>query len=155
MVPACKKKEMGEKGKVITMRALIVFFILLSAVIAILKDTVLKDVAFIAQMMGISWGALAGSFLAPFLYGLYWKKTTRASVWCSFGFGVTVMVVQLVLSLCGAIPTSGFFHFIFQNSLYTGVLAMLGGLVIVPVVSLFTQKTKPTNADEIFTCYNK
>ena len=36
---------------------------------------------FIAQLMGISWGALAGAFLAPFLYGLYWKGVTRASVW--------------------------------------------------------------------------
>lgn len=154
-VPAYKKKELGEKHKVVTMRVLIVFFILLSALIAILKDTLLKDVAFIAQMMGISWGALAGSFLAPFLYGLYWKKTTRAAVWCSFGFGVTIMVVQLILSLCGAIPRSGFFHFIFQNSLYTGVLAMLGGLLIVPAVSLLTQKSKPENVEEIFTCYNK
>lgn len=153
--PAMKKKEMGEKSKVVVMRVLIVFFIILSAVIAILKDTVLRDVAFIAQMMGISWGALAGSFLAPFLYGLYWKKTTRVSVWCSFGFGVTIMVVQLALSLCGAVPTTGFFHFIFQNSLYTGVLAMLGGLVIVPAVSLLTQKSRPENVEEIFICYNK
>lgn len=153
--PAMKKKEMGEKSKVVVMRVLIVFFIMLSAVIAILKDTVLRDVAFIAQMMGISWGALAGSFLAPFLYGLYWKKTTRVSVWCSFGFGVTIMAVQLALSLCGAVPATGFFHFIFQNSLYTGVLAMLGGLVIVPAVSLLTQKSRPENVEEIFTCYNK
>ena len=154
-LPAFKKKEFAEKKKIITMRVLIVFFIILSALIAILKDTVLKDVAFIAQMMGISWGALAGSFLAPFLYGLYWKKTTRAAVWTSFGFGVTIMVVQLALSLCSAIPESGFFHFIVQNSLYTGVLAMLGGLVIVPVVSLMTQKSRPCNVEEIFTCYKK
>lgn len=154
-VPSFKKKEVGEKNKIVIMRVLIVFFILLSAVIAILKDTVLKDVAFIAQMMGISWGALAGSFLAPFLYGLYWKKTTRASVWVSFGFGVTIMVTQLVLSLCKAIPASGFLHFVFQNSLYTGVIAMLGGLVIVPIVSLLTQKSKPANAEQIFECYKK
>ncbi len=154
-LPAVKKKEFAEKKKIIIMRVLIIFFILLSALIAILKDTVLKDVAFIAQMMGISWGALAGSFLAPFLYGLYWKKTTRAAVWCSFAFGVTIMVTQLILSLCGAVPASGFFHFVFQNSLYTGVLAMLGGLIIVPAVSLMTKKSRPDNIEEIFTCYKK
>ena len=153
-IPAFKK-NVGEKKKLIIMRVLIVFFILLSATIAILKDTVLKDVAFIAQMMGISWGALAGSFLAPFLYGLYWKKTTRVAVWCSFGFGVTVMVTQLVLSLAKAIPASGFLHFVFQNSLYTGVIAMLGGLILVPIVSLLTQKSKPANVDQIFQCYKK
>jgi len=153
--PAMKKKELGEKRKIVVMRVLIVFFILLSALIAILKDTVLKDVAFIAQMMGISWGALAGSFLAPFLYGLYWKKTTKAAVWTSFGLGVTIMVTQLILSLCKAIPQTGFIHFVFQNSLYTGVIAMLGGLIIVPIVSLLTQKSKPADVDKIFECYNK
>ncbi len=153
--PIFKKKGLTEKKNLIIMRMLIVFFILLSAVIAILKDTVLKDVAFIAQMMGISWGALAGSFLAPFLYGLYWKRTTRVAVWCSFAFGATIMITQLVLSLCGAIPPSGFFHFVFQSSLYTGVIAMLGGLVIVPIVSLLTQKSRPANVEEIFTCYKK
>ena len=47
---------------------------------------------FIAQLMGISWGALAGAFLAPFLYGLYWKGVTRAGVWAGFitGVGLTV-----------------------------------------------------------------
>ncbi len=155
IMPSFKEKKVDEKKKIIVMRVLIVFFILLSAVIAILKDTVLKDVAFIAQMMGISWGALAGAFLAPFLYGLYWKRATRAAVWASFGFGVIIMVTQLILSLCHLIPESGFIHFIFQNSLYTGVIAMLGGLVIVPVVSAFTQKAKPTNTNEIFSCYNK
>ena len=154
-VPSFKNKEVGEKRKLVIMRVLIVFFIALSATIAILKDTLLKDVAFIAQMMGISWGALAGSFLAPFLYGLYWKKTTRASVWCSFGFGVTVMVTQLVLSLTKSVPSDGVLHFVFQNSLYTGVIAMLGGLLLVPIVSLLTQKSKPANVEQIFDCYKK
>ena len=145
---------MGEKKKILVLRVLIVFFIAVSAGIAILKDTVWKDFVFIAQMMGISWGALAGSFLAPFLYGLYWKKVTRPAVWTSFGFGVCIMITQLVLSLGGFIPKTGFVHFVFQNSLYTGVIAMLCGLVIVPVVSLCTQKYKPSNVEEIFDCYN-
>ena len=45
-----------------------------------------------AQLMGISWGALAGAFLAPFLYGLYWKKTTVPAVWVSFLFSTVVML---------------------------------------------------------------
>ena len=154
-VPSFKNKEVGEKSKLVIMRVLIVFFIALSATIAILKDTLLKDVAFIAQMMGISWGALAGSFLAPFLYGLYWKKTTKAAVWWSFGFGVTVMVTQLVLALTKSVPADGVLHFVFQNSLYTGVIAMLGGLILVPIVSLLTQKSRPGDVDKIFDCYKK
>ncbi|MBE6534087.1 MAG: sodium:solute symporter [Ruminococcaceae bacterium] len=154
-VPIFSKKGVSEKKKLLTLRILIVFFIAISAGIAILKDTVWKESAFIAQMMGISWGALAGSFLAPFLYGLYWKKVTRPAVWTSFGFGVGIMVTQLVLSMCKLIPESGFIHFVFQNSLYTGVIAMLCGLVIVPIVSLCTQKRKPDNVEDVFECYNK
>ena len=68
-------KNMSERKQLITMRILIAFFIILSVVLALDPPT------FIAQLMGISWGALAGAFLAPFLLGLYWKGVTRASVW--------------------------------------------------------------------------
>ena len=152
LVPA-SKKEMSEKKKLVLVRVLIVFFIALSATIAILKDTIWSDFVFIAQMMGISWGALAGAFLAPFLYGLYWKKTTRPAVWTSFAFGVGLMVAQLAISLSG-VKLSGVLGFVFKNSLYSGVCAMLGGLVIVPVVSLITRKKAPEKVDEIFGCYD-
>ena len=149
------KKEPSEKKKLLLMRVLIIFFIALSAVIAILKDSIWKDFVFIAQMMGVSWGALAGSFLAPFLYGLYWKKTTRPAVWTSFAFGVGMMTVQLLISMklfsVTGLPVLGF---VFKTSLHSGVFAMLGGLLLVPIVSLFTQKKKPENTDALFSCYD-
>ena len=55
-------KEMSEKRQVRTMQVLVIFFIAVSVFIALDPPT------FIAQLMGISWGALAGAFLAPFLY---------------------------------------------------------------------------------------
>lgn len=152
VVPA-SRKGYSEKKKLLVMRLFLVFFIALSAVIAILKDTVWSDFVFIAQMMGVSWGALAGSFLAPFLYGLYWKKTTRPAVWASFAFGVGMMVIQLLISM-NIFTVGGFLGFIFKNSLYSGVVAMLGGLIIVPIVSLCTQKRRPQNTDELFACYD-
>ena len=152
-VPA-SKKELNEKKKVGMMRWLIVLFILLSAVIAILKDSIWSDFVFIAQMMGVSWGALTGAFLAPFLYGLYWKKTTRPAVWASFIYGVGLMLVQLLVSMKVIAFDGGVLGFIFTNSLYSGVFAMVGGLVIVPIVSLITQKNKPQNVDEMFACYD-
>ena len=153
IAPASKNK-MSEKKKLLLMRLLIVFFIALSAVIAILKDSVWKDFVFIAQMMGVSWGALAGAFLAPFLYGLYSKKTTRAAVWASFVWGVGVMTVQLLISMGVFKFDGGFFGFMFKNSLYSGVFAMVGGLIIVPVVSAFT-KSRPADTDGIFSCYDR
>ncbi len=148
-----KKKSVGEKKSVFIMRLFIVFFIAVSAVIAILKDTIWSNSVFIAQMMGVSWGALAGAFLAPFLYGLYWKKTTKPAVAASFIFGVGLEIVQLMIGIGLIKIGGGFLGFVFKNSLYSGVFAMLGGLVIVPIVSLFTQKTLQNDADEKFSCY--
>ncbi len=147
------KKKMDEKKKMLTMRAFIVVFIVISAVIAIFQAK--SKNMFIAQMMGVSWGALAGAFLAPFLYGLYWKKITRAAVVTSFVYGVGLEIVQLLVSL-GVMNVSRipFVGFVFTNSLYSGVFAMVGGLVLVPIVSWLTKNTLPNGVDDMFTCYN-
>ena len=151
-----KKTKMDDKKNVFVMRLFIVFFIAVSAVIAILKDSIWADSVFIAQMMGVSWGALAGAFLAPFLYGLYWKKTSKAAVAVSFAFGTGLELLQLAISVgwlsVTDVPVLGF---VFTNSLYSGVFAMLGGLILVPVVSWLTPKTCPENVDEKFSCYDK
>ena len=78
-------KKMSEKKQLLMIRVLVVVFIAISAVIALVQYK--SNITFIAQLMGISWGALAGSFLAPFLYSLYWKKTTKAACYVSFAFG--------------------------------------------------------------------
>ena len=150
--PLCKTK-LSEKKKMLIMRAFIVVFIVVSALIAI-KQANNKSL-FIAQMMGVSWGALAGAFLAPFLYGLYSKKISKAAVAASFIFGVGLELVQLAVSL-GWISVSEIpvLSFVFTNSLYSGVFAMVGGLVIVPIVSLLTKKTVPEGVDKMFECYN-
>ena len=153
IVPAAKK-EVSEKKKIFTLRLFIVFFIVVSALIAIVKD-MFPGFTFIAQMMGVSWGALAGAFLAPFLYGLYWKKTTKAAVLTSFIFGVGIETVQLFKDF-GLISISGGpLGFVFTNSLYSGVFAMVGGLILVPLVSLVTPKQNTTNVDAMFECYQK
>ncbi|GAA0799162.1 sodium:solute symporter [Clostridium sp. AF19-22AC] len=129
-------KNMSEKKQVITMQLLIVFFIVISVVIALNPPT------FIAQLMGISWGALAGAFLAPFLYGLYWKGVTRAAVWASFIAGVGITVSNMFIGYIA-------------SPINAGAIAMIAGLVIVPVVSLVTPKVKKEKVDEIFTCYDE
>ncbi len=149
-----KNKKLSEQKSVLIMRLFIVFFIAVSAVIAILKDSIWKDSVFIAQMMGVSWGALAGAFLAPFMYGLYCKKITRAAVVSSFIFGTGLEIIQLCISVGWISLKGGVLGFIFTNSLYSGVFAMVGGLILVPIVSLFTQKTLPSNIEEKFECYN-
>ena len=145
--------RMSEAQKMTVMRIFIAVFIVISAVIAIVQAR--SRITFIAQLMGISWGALSGSFLAPFLYGLYWKKTTRASVLTAFGFGTVMMLLQLCSSLGLFTPAGPVLRWIFQNSLYSGVLSMIVSLLIVPVVSLLTQKTAPAGVDDMFRCYDR
>lgn len=126
-------KDMDEKKQLIWMRVLLAFFIILSVVIA------LDPPAFIAQLMGISWGALAGAFLAPFLYGLYWKGVTKAAVWASFFCGVGITVSNMFLKYIA-------------SPINAGAIAMIAGLIVVPVVSLLTPKLSRKKVDEIFTC---
>ena len=101
--------------------------------------------------MGISWGALAGAFLAPFLYGLYWKRTTRASVWASFIVGVVIMCGCMY----GTFTKTTFISPYFSSPINAGVLAMVAGLVIVPIVSLFTKDSNKEEVDKMFACYNR
>ncbi len=154
VIKPASKKEMDDKKQVFIMRLFIVFFIFVSAVIAIFKDAN-PSVTFIAQMMGVSWGALAGAFLAPFLYGLYWKGITKASVVVCFIWGCSVAILQLVVSLAKIdVTTWGpVLGYIFKSSINSGVIAMVGGLIIIPVVSLFTKKTE--GVDAMFECFEE
>ena len=126
--------EKVERRKVVVMRVLIVFFIVISLMIALNPPT------FIAQLMGISWGALAGAFLAPFMLGLYWRGATPYSVWACFAWGVGLTVVNM---LAGN-PI---------NPINCGAIAMIGGFVVVGVVSLMTPKMDRSRVDQIFKCY--
>ena len=129
-------KNMSEKKQIITMQILVVFFLVVSVVIALDPPT------FIAQLMGISWGALAGAFLAPFMYGLYWKGVTRAGVWAGFISGVGITVANM------------FIGFI-DSPINAGAVAMAAGLVVVPVVSFITPNPDKEKIDEIFACYDE
>ena len=132
-------KDGNIKGQVLSIRVLIVAFVLVSTVIAISQYNSPK--VFIAQLMAISWGALAGSFIAPFLYGLYWKRTTVASVWACFIFALGLVCISTVLNNLDIIKVS---------LINVGALAMLGGLVIVPLVSLLTPRPDAEKTDALF-----
>ena len=118
------------------MRIMLVFFIVISVVIALDPPT------FIAQLMGISWGALAGAFLAPFMYGLYWKGVTKAAVWASFACGVLLTVSNMFLKFIA-------------SPINAGAIAMIAGLIVVPIVSLVTPKMDKKKVEEMFECLDE
>ncbi len=129
-------KNMNEKKQLLWMRVMLVFFVVISVVIALDPPT------FIAQLMGISWGALAGAFLAPFLYGMYWKGVTKASVWSSFACGVLLTVSNMFLKFIA-------------SPINAGAVAMVAGMIVVPVVSSISPKMNKQKVDEIFTCLDE
>lgn len=149
--PAVSRKgsAMTEKRQLLWIRIFVLFFIIVSSVLAIVQAK--SSVTFIAQLMGISWGALAGAFLAPFLYGLYWKKATRASVWASFFSGIAVMCGCMYCTFTGKTFISPYF----TSPINAGVLAMLLGLVIVPLVSAFSSVHDKSGIEGMFSCYNR
>lgn len=158
-----KEEKMTEKKQILIMRILLVVFIAISATIAIIQK--IYNFSEIASLMGISWGALAGAFLAPFLYGLYSKKITKAAVISGFVTGIVVMIFSLACKLSGAtfmkatLSTGETLDF--SNSIVMGSLCMLFTLIEIPIVSALTYKYEvkkgilnPEKVDGIFSCFN-
>lgn len=113
------KPNMSEKLRVLILRLLCAIFVAVSLVLALAKPAV------ILSLMALSWGTVAGAFLAPYLYGLFWRGTTRAGAWAGALSGLTISIVFSII-YPQAIPT-------------VGSVAMLVPLVVVPVVSAVTK----------------
>lgn len=141
--PLCKNK-LDEKKSLIVMRAFIAIFLAISVIIALNKNALISD------LMGYSWGALAGAFLAPFMYGLFWKGVTKISVYVSFAVGVLGTVLHMIIK-----PTGTILGFNIASPVNFGMFLMVAGLIIVPLVSLVTPKMKKLELDEIFSCYKQ
>lgn len=150
------KKDMGEKKQVLFIRVFIIAFLALSVVLAMNKN------AYITTLMSISWGALAGSFLAPFLWGLFSKKISKASVGVCFAWGVGVTLVHTICFSMGWFPeltssvASMGWKLNIMSPLNCGAFTMLSSLIICPLVSLFTMKKNGSDsaaAESAFKCY--
>ena len=141
------KKDMDEKQQVFIMRILIAVFIVISVVIA------LNPNAYISTLMSISWGALAGAFLAPFLYGLFSAKITKAAVWTSFVTGIGITVVHMCIFSLGFFPeatkAAASLPLNLASPINAGAVAMIVGLIIVPLVSAFTKVDDPERTKQI------
>jgi len=149
VIAPARRKQMQEKQTISWVRGLVLFFIAVSSVIAVVQ--VKSSVTFIAQLMGISWGALAGSYLGPFLYSLYWKRTTKAAVIVSFVTGVGIMSANMFCNFTGRVFITAFL----TSPINAGVMAMLAGLVLVPVVSLLTKAPPVEKVNDMFSAYDQ
>ena len=147
LIKPFSKKEIDEKKQVLIMRVLIAVFLIISVIIA------LNPNAYITTLMSISWGALAGAFLAPFMYGLFSKKITNAAVWTSFIGGVGITVVHMFIFSLGFFPeataAAASLKLNMASPINAGAIAMIFGLIIVPLVSSFTKVKDPESAAKI------
>ena len=128
-------KNMGMKTQVTTIKLLCVLFILLSVILAVNPNNL------ITTLMSLSWGTLAGAFLGPFLYGLFWKGATKLSVWASIIVSVVINVTNLL---------SGY-----ASPVMVGAITIVLSLFVVPIVSLVTPKLKKELVDDVFSCYDE
>jgi SSS family transporter len=136
------KRDMSEKNTSILLRVLCLVFVAVSAVLAI------AEVDIIVTLMSLSWGTIAGCFIGPYIYGLYFKKTNKAGAYASIIFSI-VLTFSLIIGLgyytlgvAGAENPS--FGDIFSSGLkrspFIGVLAMAGSMIVTPVFSLIFKR---------------
>ncbi len=152
LIKPLAKNKIDEKKELLIMRIFIGVFLLISVILAII--TLENPQTVISTLMSISWGALAGAFLAPFMYGLFWKGVTKAAVLTSFICGVGITLVHMFYyTFGGRTGTLGGLNL--ASPINAGAFAMIFGLIIVPVVSLITKNDKSGQeaAEESFKCY--
>lgn len=148
-----RMKHHSEKKEVIIMRVLIAAFLLISVLIAFNKN------ASISTLMSYSWGALAGSFLGPFVFGLYSKKVTVPAVWTSFILGVGGTIGHMILFGFGWFPaltkSAASLPLNLASPINIGAILMILSLIVVPVISSFTKVKDPKATDAAFICYQQ
>ncbi len=152
LVRPLAKGKLNEKKEVLVMRIFIALFLIISVVMALNKN------AYISTLMSISWGALAGSFLAPFMYGLFSKKITKAAVAVSFAMGVGLTTVHTVLFSLGFFPeltkAAASLPLNLASPINAGAITMILGLIVVPAVSAVTKNKDQEYVEKAFECYN-
>ncbi|MDR0357379.1 MAG: sodium:solute symporter [Clostridiales Family XIII bacterium] len=123
------KPNIGKRTHVMVMRAFCMIFVALSFLFATM------NISFIVNLMSFSWGVVAGSFIGPFIWGLYSRFITRAGAWSGLLAGPVVVGSLLAYNTAqiGFEAAKGL-------APQFGVAAMAISLVVVPVVSLLTAK---------------
>lgn len=149
-------KNFNDTKQMLTMRIFIAVFLVISVIIACNKN------ASISTLMSYSWGALSGSFLGPFLYGLFMKKASPAAVWTSLCTGVGITVVHMMLFSMGISAFDGIRQSVIDmncplnllSPINAGAFAMIVSLIIVPIVSSFTKAPDQKKVDNAFSALN-
>lgn len=125
--------KMSDKDVLGLMRILCVVFVAVSFTIAAFKPEE------IITLMSFSWGTVAGTFIGPYIWGLYSKKITRIGAWSGMILGFLTSILPALVSGFNAVYAPTF-----------GMFAMIVSLVVTPLVSIYTPKYENEFVEEIF-----
>jgi SSS family solute:Na+ symporter len=118
LYPSRQEAKTGKDRSVAMMRFLSAIFIIISYFISRFQ------ISIIVTLMSLSWGAVSGSFAAPYILSLYSKKVTKAAAYAGLLSGLAVEIT-LFFALPGQSPLAA-------------SCAMIVPFIVVPIVSRFT-----------------
>lgn len=131
------RKKAPDSNLNILIRVLCLVFVAVSAVLAIV------EIDAIVSMMSLSWGAIAGCFIGPYVYGLYSKRANKAGAYASIAFSLALTFALIcglgyyVLRAAGGDPTFGeAFKAGIGKSPFIGVVTMAASMIVTPTASL-------------------
>lgn len=125
-------RHANQKQTMLLLRLLCAVFVGATLFIALKRPT------FIVNLMVIAWGTLAGVFMAPYLYGLFWKRATKAGVYAGIITGLTSAAVLFIAWRQDGVPLAG-------------AITMFLPMIVVPAVSLLTPAPPQALVDKAFT----
>jgi SSS family solute:Na+ symporter len=131
LAPVKLETKTGKDHSVAMMRFLSGVFIVISYFISRFQ------ISIIVYLMSLSWGAVSGSFAAPYILGLYSKKVTKAGAYAGLIAGLAVEIA--LFFILGA-----------SNSPLSASIAIIVPFIVVPVVSSFTKAPEKEILDKAF-----
>ncbi|MDR2534762.1 MAG: sodium/solute symporter [Treponema sp.] len=131
LYPSRISAKTGKDISVRMMRFLSAIFVIISYLISRFQFS------FIVTLMSLSWGVVSGSFAAPYVYGLYFKRATKAGAYAGLLSGLIIEI--LLFFVLGA-----------SNSPLAASCAIGVPFIVVPLVSLCTKTPDQALLDQAF-----
>lgn len=130
------KKEASEKSVKLVVRVFSGIFVLISAILAIFR------VDAIVTLMSLSWGTLAGSFIGPYIYGLYCKKATKVGGYISMTTALvtTVTLIFVFGAIAGGNSFVDLIKLGIKRAPIIGVICMVLSMALTPIGFFFDKK---------------
>ncbi len=128
------KKDLSNEKSSLIIKALCVIFVICSYIIAN-TDTAILD------MMSYSWGIISGSFLAPYVVALYWKKMNTKGAWAGILGGFFIAIVPAAAKILTSFTANETVVWLAGKGPVFACIAMLASLALCFAVSAFTKST--------------